>query len=75
MIQNDNEPLESEIRALSIKKIKEKLKKLNSEEYLSKLSVNYKKFFSKIQSIDYQEDYDCSSSDDEFKISIPKTSS
>lgn len=34
MIQNDNEPDESDVKILSIKKTVEKLKKLNSEEYI-----------------------------------------
>ncbi|KAL4450809.1 hypothetical protein ABPG74_011651 [Tetrahymena malaccensis] len=75
MIQNDNEPPESIVKTLNAKKIVEKLKKLNTEEYIQKMAVSYKKFFAKIHSIDYEEDYECSSSDDEFKISIPKTSS
>ncbi|EAS01085.2 hypothetical protein TTHERM_00316380 (macronuclear) [Tetrahymena thermophila SB210] len=75
MIQNDNEPSESVVKTLNSKKIVEKLKKLNTEEYIQKMAVSYKKFFAKIHSIDYEEDYECSSSDDEFKISIPKTSS
>ncbi|KAL4495044.1 hypothetical protein ABPG72_015744 [Tetrahymena utriculariae] len=75
MIQNDNEPSESFVKMLNAKKIVEKLKKLNSEEYIQKMAVSYKKFFAKIHSIDYEEDYECSSSDDEFKISLPKASS
>lgn len=35
----------------------------------------YKKFFAKIHSVDYEEEYECSSSEDEFEVSLPKTSS